>query len=331
MNLMRKTNLGIFRGHFFSPLAVAVLAIGCSAPDIPYKNFDLQTKNDVLPALDFPSGCTPITTLRSPTLDTFPNPTTYASQAFRGNALGASMVLARVGAYATQPVKVEPGTGRFCLEVTLLPDSSNSVTFTPLDNNGCPGHDTIITITHKTALHHDSGITTPVNVALKQPITSLDPPDSGGILQNLNDGDENTFVVFSFYDWYMTETCDKFSWIRIDLGKVYTVSKLKVRWAPSAGDEYAQCYTVMLSGQDTVGDPDPSPGNGWVIPSNGAVTNGVAGDQTIVITPQSARWAALLLYEDGASGLREVFQVAEVEVWGQDPNAVPPPPPDRCE
>jgi hypothetical protein len=44
----------------------------------------------------------------------------------------------------------------------------------------------------------------------------------------------------------------------------------------------------------------------------------------------AARWAALLLYENESNGMYENLDLDEFEVWGQDPDATPTPPAEKC-
>jgi hypothetical protein len=236
--------------------------------------------------------------------------------------MGATQLYAQVGASTSTPVNVNLD-GSFCIEVQLIPDILNQVTFTPLDANGCPGTSTKASITHKSAPKVDAGISTIQNVAKGQP-ASQQNMDSGEQLGFIFDGDAKSSAKFSFFD-----TGGTFAWIRVDLGKSFTVSKFKIRWPSSVGDDYAKEYQILVSKKPAPVDPDPASLD-WEEANH--TTNGDATDQIIPIAPESYRWAALLLYENGgwSAVLKEYFNVAEFEVWGQDPNATPPPPPDSC-
>jgi len=236
------------------------------------------------------------------------------------------MITAKGGAGTAAPEAVG-ADGKFCVEVRLIEDAQNSITLVPLDARGCPGRSTVVSLRHKTAPSADAGVTTITNVAKKSPIASSEPPDSSGILRNLNDGDTKSWAKFSFWDFDLGSSCDAATWIRIDFGKLYTVSKLKIFWAPGAGSDYATCYTVLLSKKDSPADPNPSSSD-WVVVAQESSAPG--GTQTIAINPETAKSAALLMYENASTGLTETFKIAEFEVYGQDPNAVPPPPPDSC-
>jgi hypothetical protein len=258
-------------------------------------------------------------------MDQYPNPTSYALQPFRGTAVGAAMIMAKGGAGAAKPVSV--GTdSKFCIEVTLLPDSPNTVVFTPLDGNGCPGREATISIVHKSSAKKDGGVSSVVNLAKGAPITSELTPEKG-LLEYMVDGDLKTSAELSFLDidW---GSCSSGKWVRIDLGKTYTITKVRIRWAADVGGDYGKCYSVLLSSATSPGTPDTSPSGDWTVAKQ--ETAGDVNDPTIILNPTAARWAAFFLYENGSTGLYETFKVAELEVWGQDPNATPPPAPESC-
>jgi hypothetical protein len=298
---------------------------GCTAESPPNLVLDVH-RPDAYVRPDAPLGCAERPPLSAPVLDPYPDPTTSALQVFRGTASGADLVTARGGVGAAAPAKVG-ADGRFCIEVTLLPDSTNAVTFAAVDPYGCPGRETLITVSHRTGERQDAGVLSAVNVAKKASIASQLQPDEGA-LGHVNDGDPSSFAAFSFVDWDAGSSCDKFTWIRVDLGKTYIVTKVKIRWGPSTDGTYATCYSVLLSAASSPADPDPAPAGDWTVAKQ--VTTGDAADQVLTLNPTAVRFAALLLYEDGATGLWETFKVAELEVWGYDPGATPPPPADHC-
>ena len=295
--------------------------LSCQADDPHNGRFDLDVPVDTFSRPDGAVTCQNSTPLSAPLFNPPPPASTnYALHPFRGKAMGATQLYAQVGASTSTPVKVNLD-GSFCIEVQLIPDSPNTVAFTPLDSNGCPGMSTKISITHKSVPKIDAGISTIQNVAKGQP-ASQQNMDSGEQLSYVFDGDANSSAKFSFLD-----TGSKNAWIRVDLGKSFTISKFKIRWPSSVGDDYGKEYQILISTKAAPVDPDPAEFD-WK--SVNHTTNGDATDQLIPIAPESARWAALLLYENGSTYPWEYFQVGEFEVWGQDPNAQPPPPPDSC-
>jgi len=310
-------------------LLVAILPLSCTAQDPAPPSFDLEpARKDIYLLPDRSASCPRVPTLPPPRLDFYPNPTAYALQPFRGQCPGASLVTATGGAGTAAPATVG-ASGKFCIEVKLLPDAANTVQFQCVDARGCVSTPTKVLIYHKTSATQDAGITSPINLARKQPVslsnkTTLDK----GPLSYVNDGLAQSSVEVSISDW--TSACDKCGIILVDLGKAYTVSKLKVVWGPNAAKNYGQCYTILLSAKSAPAMPDCQKANpDWKVAH--METSGISQPKAQVINPVQARWAALLLYENWATNLlSETFDVAEFEVWGQDPGASPPPPPDRC-
>jgi|GEM_PF-6214006 hypothetical protein len=303
-----------------------VFTLGCHATEPP-DTFHDKGIPDKAVTPDLPTGCENVTPLPAPTVSTFPDPSNNALQAFRGTAPGASMITAKSSAGEATPQSVD-SQGNYCIEARLIEDAPNTVTFIALDSNGCPGEKKVVSITH-VKLADDAGVSSaPANVALGQPITSDSDIDQSD-LQKINDGSDSSWTEISFWDFDISSTCDKFSWVRIDLGKVYTVSAAKIRWDSSATGQYGTCYTLLLSSSSSPSAPDPTSTDWTVAFQTESATN---GEQNISVTPKSARFAALLLYENAQTDLdlQESFYLAEFEVWGQDPDITPPPPPDRC-
>ena len=306
-------------------MAMATATTGCTADDPTPPNYDLGSKQDILEVPDFPPGCTKQPVVGQPVLEVYANPTSYARLPLRGTCAKASKITAKGGAGTFQ---ADVGSSsKFCIELTLLPDTSNSFTLHCLDGQGCPGPPLKISINHKTTPKSDAGINVPINLAKNQPITSLPAPKSGS-LKSVVDGKIGSFASFEFWDRDIIGPgeFDNCSWIKVDLGKSYTVSEFKITWYSQ--QKYGQGY-VILTSSTTATDPKCDKANvGWQVQKQEK-----AGDykpQSIKISPVAARWVALLMYEDEAKGFYEYFDLDEFEVWGQDPDATPPPPPDKC-
>lgn len=309
-------------------VVVGVSGAACTAGEPPYRTWDTLYTPDAFIVPDSPPGCPAKSPLQAPVIDPYPNPTVYATQPVRGTAPGAAQVLAQSGVGAAAPVTVS-ASGKFCIEVQLIPDAPNKVMVTPLDDNGCVGPSSEIAITHKSSTsNQDAGVPTIFNTAKGQPITTSHSPDKG-VSSYVNDGDPKSFAKYSFWDWDMGGTCDRHVWVRIDLGKTYTVSKLTAKWPPQVSGNYATCWAMLLSSKASPVDPDPKAFSDWKTVKETSI--GGSQNQVIAISPEPARWAAFLMYENATTSMTETFELAEFEVWGQDPNAVPPPPPDRCQ
>jgi hypothetical protein len=322
--------------RYASPLLTALVAgpvllllASCTAKDPQTPKYDTQPPRDLVIAPDYvPPGCPNPPTLAPPLLNpAAPAVTSYATQPLRGTCAAPGGNITSSGGVATASAPVGSG-GSFCIEVRLIQDALNTLNLTCVDNRGCPGSPKKIQITHKTLSTVDSGISSPVNLARGQPITSLATPDSGR-LGYVVDGDTKSQAVFSFWDIELSGKCDRCTWVKVDLGKVYTINKFRIYWGPQAGSNYAICYTLLLSSKAAPANPDCSSNIDWkaVVQE----TSGVYQSKDITsFAAEGARWAALLMYENASSGLSETFHLAELEVWGQDPNATPPQPPERC-
>lgn len=314
---------------------LAIVVVGtlaaCSAEDPVQPQYDISVPEDVYAVPDLPPICSETSNPYPPQVALYPNPTSYALQPFRGKCPGSKLISAQGGAGTAAPARVS-SDGSFCIEVKLLPDAPNTITFQCIDENGCTSAGKTVQILHKTAANQDGGITTPVNVAKKQPVTveGKDTKVKSGSVTYAVDGDPTSSVKLEFSDWWDTGgKCDNCTWVKVDLRTVYTVSKFKITWGPNAGTDYAVCYNIVVSSQASPPDPACDGTNtAWKT----VVQETAGGDKAkeITINPVPARWAALLMYENFSSGLSESFDLGEFEVWGQDPNATPPPPVDRC-
>lgn len=308
-------------------LAMVVAVVGCTVDQPETPKYDSTVVADVISVPDYPPGCPKLVNLMAPKLDQYPNPTAYAKQPFRGTCAGAATITATGGA-GTSTANVD-SKGKFCIEVTLILDAPNTVKFQCLDAQGCPAPTaTTINITHKSSPKSDAGITVPINLARNQPITAQPAPKSGST-KSVVDGKSGSYAGFEFWDRDIIGpgTCDNCAWVKVDLGKTYTVSEFKVSWF--AQKNYAKCYTILTSSSAAPLTPLCDKANvGWKVHKQ--ETAGDYKPQSIKINPVAARWAALLMYENESSGMYENLDLDEFEVWGQDPDATPPTPPDKC-
>ncbi len=316
-----------------NPILVILVGIfvitGCTAEDPPIRYYDTFQLLDSMVVPDSPPGCPKPPTLPTPTVKPTP-PSVYKHKfiPIRGSAPGASMV----GGVATKgnpaAVSVSSSGTSFCIEVDLV-QGINNIKLFALDARGCQSK---LTPNYQvkyvpTTVQQDAGVTKPINLAKNiTPAASASPGE--GSLSYITDGSLNSFARFSFYDWDTSGTCDKCAWVKVDLGKAYTVSKFRVRWAPQAGSEYATCFSILTAKSTPAQDPDCTTNAGWTLTHK--ETTGVAVPKDISVQPVTARYVTLLMYENASSWLWENFKLAEFEVWGQDPNATTPPPADQC-
>lgn len=320
-------------------LVLGSLLLGACAADPPENaKFDFNTPHDSYIVPDAPENCPNPPTLPAPVIDLHATTTSQLKHPFRGVALNATQIIAHSGAGNSKPALVG-ADGKFCIEVELIPDAPNQIIFTPISSEGCFGNTTQTTITHKTKVNDaGGGSTAPQNLALGSVIRSgiedSDEPPEQGQLLSLIDGDVKTWANFEMYDFdaSSTGTCDKAYWLLFDLGKTYTVTQVKAYWGSLATEDienyYPTCYDVVLSSKMTPDYPDVTNPD-WAIAKQ--ITDGTADPQDISFSPASARWVAILMMENAGTGIYENFNVAEIEIWGVDPDVVPPDPVDTCQ
>lgn len=321
----------------FALVALLLALGGCSADDPDKIRLDSGERQDILPPVpDGPANCQSEDPLTAPILDPGypPTETPHLSIPLRGIAPMAHTLVAQGPSGASSPVSVS-NDGRFCIDVDLLPDIENRITLIPYSEGGCPGKTVQVSVRQITSTRQDAGPSATVqNVAHNAVVTTGGEGHEFkvGSAALLVDGDTSSYAQISMTDWDVNGSCDAFVWVKLDLGKVYTVTKVLLRWAARAVDEktYATCFAVLLSPKESPVDPSTSHGD-WVTVKD--EKEGGAQDATLVFSPERARWAAVLLYEDDAARLlqKEIFDLAEIEVMGQDPDAVPVPPQDSCQ
>ena len=304
-----------------------LLLVGCQAEPPPGIGRDAQVQPaSVLPPA--PLGCDQVPPLPPPIVNAgYANPSPYTVIPLSGQALGATHIQAFGGAGSARPGGVTPD-GSFCIEITLMPNITNSITLIALDHQGCPGQKLDLTVGHQTAnTPGTGGSVEPRNVAKGAPITAGNSTADGNPVGFFNDGELSTWAQFSFYDLEINGDCDKFVWVRVDFDRPYTITKFRTQWWQGAGSNVASCMAVLLTNVPGAGVPDPL-GQQWkaVAPPG----TSPPADGWIPIQPEIATSAALLLYEDGATGISETFDLAEFEVWGQDPSAMPTGAAPRC-
>jgi hypothetical protein len=303
-------------------IALLVLIAGCRADDPPPHPHD-SIQPDLFASPDIPTGCPDPPTLEA-TVDQYPETTCYSLQPVRGRAPGAKTITAQGGVGAAKPTPVN-SDGSFCIEVMLNPDSKNVIALNPIDAAGCPGKNTTITITHETCAQPDAGVTLK-NLALEMPVTSNTKPGEG---ENsfLNDGKSTTVVKYTG-GWGISNAEIRVS---VALAKPSQIEEIVVRWKDSSGNgcDYATEYLVLYSSVTSAGEPNT---NGpWTIIKD--VKSGAGGEETYDLSAKKplAQHVGLILNKNGCTTWSESFILAELEVWGKDPDSVPVPPPDRCQ
>lgn len=302
-------------------LALVIIwsGLACQAQDPPTGALDMMVPDLVPPSLDGAVGCESVVPVTI-ALDQVTSPSCSVTQPFRGKALGADYVVVKGAQGWSPPAKVNLD-GSFCVEVQLTADSSNSLTFTPVDRAGCEGQGLVQTIQHSSSCSAgpsgSSSAGPSTNVAQGTSVIVSASPDSGKDLY-LVDGKLGTVVRYKA-GWGPTSAD-----IQIDLAlsKAYQVEVIIVRWQDSKGNgcDYAAAYDVATSVQ-------PSPGKvgegGWTTAA--AVTDGDGGEDRFDLTAQPAvQHVGLKLRYDGCTSWSESFTLREIEVWAKDPVAAAP-------
>lgn len=269
------------------------------------------------------SDCPAVPTLQV-TLDKHTDPTCYTLQPFRGTAVGAKTIVAQGGQGAAKPQPVNQTDGKFCIEVMLVSNSANSISLQPLDGNGCPGLARTVSVTHTSCAQPDAGVGV-TNLGQGAAVSSNKSPSKGDATY-LNDGKTSTVVEYAG-GWGIADADVKIS---VALAKPVELEQIVLRWRDSKGNgcDYASKYIVAYSSLSSPGQVDLK--GGWAELKN--ITDGQGGNETYDLTSSKpfAQHVGLVLNQNGCTGWTETFALAELEIWGKDPSAVPVPPADRC-
>jgi hypothetical protein len=299
----------------FGALPLLLLAVSCGFDDA-------QPPNQILydgGAAQLP-GADGASTLAPPIPDPVASSVCATSVAVQGSATAGSNVIVYGGALSTLSTTAHPTTGRFCLDVELVPDSENTLRLMAQDPTLGMSSAVTVKVTQQSSCKDDA--TAPQvdppkskNVALGSSATSKDKPKEGN-LGLLTDGDSKTFVQVGMdCPWYNPKCpFDSYNgWVSISLGKLYLLDHIVVRWKDSSGD-FGKEYKVLVSSMTNPGDPDPKNGY-WTKVAE--VDSGDGGSDSFAVKGSKvyAQHVALWLEFDGATSAGETFSIGEVEVW----------------
>ena len=314
--------------YFCCLMASMLLFTACKLDDLPDVGYDFAAAKDVGGALDKGTNCDGASSLAAP----MPGPTPPSSYAYkimpiRGSAPGASLVGAETTAGQAKLANVG-SSGTFCIEVDLV-KGTNNIKLYGVSSGGCQGKlSQAYPVSYSGSdPSPDMGVVQPANLAKGKSITADSSPSSGSVT-NVNDGSTTTSATFSFSDIEYPETCNKCAWVKVDLGKAYTVSKFRIRWASDANTDYARWYSILTAKSTPAQNPDCTVNAGWIMTHS--ETDGQAVPKDIIVQPVAARYVVFQMCENKGTGTSETFKLAEFEVWGVDPGATTPPNPDRC-
>lgn len=301
------------------------LCAGCTASPPGTFYYDAPLSPDVPSAVDGPTNCPSIPTTKVPVLDQHPQETCYTFQAFRGAAAGAETLIARGELGTAKPAHVDT-KGRFCVEVNLKQGQANTITFIPYDATSCPGPQAKAAITHKPCIKPDAGAPS-LNVAPDATVSASKKPSKGA---NTEINDKDIFTVVEYSDgWGWGEVN---IWIKLALKTPVVLDRIVVKWRDAKGNgcDYASKYRLLASPNSNPGEPDLKQGVWTEIVHE---TKGDGGTDTVY--PKSsgtlAAHVALYLHSNGCNGWTETFAISDLEIWGQNPNLIPQPQPDRCQ
>ncbi len=312
----------------FLPILISsILSAGCKLTEPGDVGFDTGQSRDGKSPVDKDISCDGTAALSAPK----PSPTPPAQYAYkilpiRGSAVGASHVGAEATSGSSKLTSVG-SSGMFCIEVDLV-KGTNSIKLYGLNKNGCQGKmSQPYAVTYTPIASPDAGSVKPANQAKGKPISSNSTLKSGS-LSNVNDGSATTQATFSFSDIEITTTCNQCAWVKIDLGKAYTLTQFRIKWGANAGTDYGKWFTILTAKSTPAKNPDCSTNAGWTVTHNQKA--GGPNPKPIIVQPVAARYAVLQMCENNGTGTSETFKLAEFEAWGVDLGATTPPLPDRC-
>ena len=270
------------------------------------------------------TGDGPVGTLAKPVLDPWDKEVCGASVPIQGRVpLGAEPVIS--GGLSSKPTTANPSTGRFCADVTLNKKTVNTLQVFSF-KAGQMSEAVTIQVTQKDCKKEfpkDPPKPKPKMVSLGAKVTASKPPKSGNVGM-ISDGKTNASVVWDFYDWGGTTV-----WVLVKLDKLYEVDKVVVRWRDSSGSgsDYGKKYQVLIA-QKATSDPNTTDGL-WTPKST--VTAGDGGNDVFDYSNSKSltRNVAVLLEENGGTGLWETFAFTEIEVWMTPAGTTTPPPTEK--
>lgn len=248
--------------------------------------------------------------LASPSLDEVPERTPHMQVALSGTAPDEAV-----------KVQVEGPTGRFeaavrggdfCLEVNLVPERSNTFALRAEDARGCVSPPTMVTVAQAPP--------EPVNVLrhLRPYVDNLERGDGGA----LTDGLYDDVVTFSFWDpetGMSGDRCDLSALTVFTLPDPKPVQRVVIHYPALDGFlDYLACWRLVGSMEEKL----PQAPEQWSLLAEARNTREaerlvIEFDQAVMI-----RHLGLAMYENGAMGLTETFQLTEIEAWS--PPVMPP-------
>jgi hypothetical protein len=312
-------------------LVIAIVSAvgGCGLPDDAPPKQQVKPDSGVAPETD--SGGSRSPQMQKPAVDAVPNSICGDSVPLQGSAPAGSSVFV-MGGLATSGIATDahPTTGRFCLDVPLKKNSSNTLEVRAQDPKLGMSDAVTVVVTHSTC-KDDAPVVPPEeqksrNVALGIKGSSSKTPEEGNE-GFLTDGKTSQSVVYT-QDLWSWGGGDANIWVRIKLEKLTELEKIVVRWRDSngSGSSYGGRYKVIVSPMSDPGDPNIKNGY-WTEVGN--ITEGDGGTDSFDLKAQKpvVQQVALWLQKDGSTNWQESFAISELEVWDAPKKSTPTPTP----
>ncbi len=220
-------------------------------------------------------------------------------------------------------------TGRFCIDVALRAEETQTLSVYAQDEQGRASESTEVVITHDPSMSPEPVELTPeelIESVVEAGVTQVyaDAIPDGGSLAHLVDNDPSTILEIGV------------SRLAIDLGARFDLTEIEVVFPDRFGegnDEYATRYVVSTSELDQSSVPTAWTAYRTVDGIGGGLGDG--GSDLFTVEPTvSARWIALELQENAKSfDLFEPFRIADVRARArfiEVPEPDPQPQAPRC-
>lgn len=237
------------------------------------------------------------------TVEAIPKTTPHDHVAVRGTV--GSNATEVVVASGTKVERLPAASGSFCAEIPLNETGATEISVVARDDSGCVSAPQIFPVTYS-----PNG----VNV-----IAGLTPRGLVPRVESLTDGDTSTTQTFSFSDARDppdAEICDTYTYVWFALPQPETIQRMIVRYPEGENfTSYVLCWSLLVSNERAPGVPFPARSDAWSV-----VGQSVEGRRNALVydleQPTTAQHVALLLFEDGARGETEHFEISEIELYG---------------
>lgn len=255
--------------------------------------------------------------MQRPSVDPLPNSVCADSLPLQGTAPAGANIFVKGGATAGITTDAHPVTGRFCVDVPLLPAQTNTFEVRAQDPDLGMSEPTVVEVDHDTC-GDDVPDDTPEEPKSKNVALGASGFESEGStygnLGFLTDGDASTYVQYKGAVWDLNAYD---GWVYITLDKLYMLEQIVLQWRDgqaSGGTEYGSEYSVLVSSMSDPGDPSLTNGY-WT--EVATVTEGDGGTDTFDLSSSKplVQHIAIWMRYDGTTNTTETFSLAELEAW----------------